>query len=227
MIQQLEPAPQQSTFEGTVKANFGATERKSGRSFSEIISDYWSDTDRGSALDYLKGLNRSELQTISREHGFADPNPNLYGLNIEGANNLLREKGKTIDENRDGIDQIGEARSWRFPNSNTPANVAAAWKETTDSLDGSDEMLLAGALFLPLPLIETDATGRITKVISPGEPGYRDRTLSPNYSYRNTVENKLRALDDPSNPPANIEFYNKAKTFYTKLLESFNRCGVK
>ena len=198
----------------------------SDRNFEEIITDYWSNEQRGSALDYLNSLTGSELRTVGREHGFADPTPNLYGINIEGANNLLRHRGETIDENRDGIDQIGEARTWRFPNSNTPENVRAAWEEASEGMEDVESMLMAGLLYLPLPQVVQDELTGATTIISPGEPGYKNPAQQPGYSYSQIVENKLRALDDPSNPPSDIEHYHKAKAFYQKLLESYEAHGV-
>ncbi|MDQ8203181.1 hypothetical protein [Pelagicoccus sp. SDUM812003] len=209
-----------------VSARSDAPAGPSSRNFQEIMSDYWTNEDRGSALAYLKSLSGSELRAVGREHGFADPTPKLYGLSIEGANNLLRARGETVDENRDGIDQIGEARTWRFPNSNTPESVKAAWDEATEGMDDGESMLLAGVLFMPLPQFETDASGRVTHVTLPGDPGYRSRMERDDFSYAREVENKLRSLDDPSNPPTNFDFYRKSKAFYQNLLESFERHGV-
>lgn len=196
------------------------------RSFAEIAEQYWSKEERGSALDFLRNLSADDLETIGEQHRFANTIPNLAGITSEGANNLLRAKGETIDENHDGIDQIGEARTFRFPNSNTPENVKAAWADATADLDESNR-LMTMAIFLPLPQIETDASGRLTRVINPGEPDYNNPMEQPGYSYARTVENKLRALDDPSNPPNDYEFYRKTKEFYQNLLESFATHGVR
>ncbi|MDQ8198482.1 hypothetical protein QEH56_10005 [Pelagicoccus enzymogenes] len=196
------------------------------RSFEEIADQYWSNEQRGSALDYLRSLSRDELETVGEQHRFAHTIPTLTGISSEGANNLLRLKGETIDENRDGIDEVGEARTFRFPNSNTPENVKAAWEEATADL-GEGEMLMTMATFLPLPQFETDAAGRVTRVINPGDPDYVNRMEQPDYSYARTVENKLRALDDPSNPPNDYQYYLKAKEFYQNLLDSFQRHGVR
>lgn len=203
------------------------TANATNRTFEEIIDDYWSNSDRGNALDYLKTLSSDELRTVSREHGFAAPTPNLYGLDIEGSNNLLRHRGETIDENRDGIDQVGEGRIWRFPNSNTPDDVAAAWEAATEDMEPGEAMLMAGVLFMPLPQLEIDpATGRVTNVINPGDPGYQNPMERNGFSYTDTITNKLRSLDDPLNPPTNAEFYFKAKNFYQHLLETFENHGI-
>lgn len=197
------------------------------RSFEEIMSDYWDNPERGSALDYLKGLSHTELQTVGREHGFANPTPNLYGLDLEGTNNLLRLRGETKDENGDGIYNVGESRTWRFPNDSTPPSVAAAWEEATESMTDSEAMLAAGVLYMPLPQVHTDPLTGHTRVISPGEPGYQKDPASNSASYyESRARNALAALDDPSNPPSSIEYYRQAKAFYTKLLNAFEGQAV-
>lgn len=208
-----------------VATNATSSTAKSNRSFEAIINDYWSDPDKGSSLDYLNSLSGRDLKTVGRAHNFADPTPRLAGITTEGANNLLRAKGETIDENHDGLDQIGEARTWRFPNSNTPPEVAAAWEEATEGMEDFEALLLATA-FMPAPMITTNpVTGR-QQVISPGDEGYVNPKMQSGYSFMDTVVNKLRSLDDPSNPPADIEFYNKQKAFYKKLLEAFENNNV-
>lgn len=224
MIQTLTSGTPSHTIERPQPRN--APSEAPPRSFAEIAEQYWSKEERGSALDFLRSLPANDLETVGEQHRFANTIPNLVGITSEGANNLLRAKGETIDENRDGIDQIGEARTFRFPNSNTPDNVKAAWEEATADIDES-ERLMTMAVFLPLPQIETDASGRVTRVISPGDPDYVNRMEQPGYSYARTVENKLRALDDPSNPPNDYQHYLKAKEFYQNLLDSFQRHGVR
>ena len=46
-------------------------------SFSAIISGYWDEENRESALSHRNSLSRSELQTIGLEHGFAAEQPSL------------------------------------------------------------------------------------------------------------------------------------------------------
>lgn len=189
------------------------------------MDDYWSDPNKESSLDYLNQLSYNDLKTVGNAHGFADPTPNLNGISTEGANNLLRAKGHTIDENRDGIDQIGEANIWRFPNSNTPPEVAAAWKESTADMSDMEAMLMATP-FMPLPMVITNESTGTQQFIHPGDEGYVNPQLSGGYSFMSTLENSLRVLDDPSNPPANIEFYKKQKAFFKKLLDAFERHEV-
>ena len=208
------------------RARADSASRSSARSFEQIMDDYWSNADRGSALDYLQTLSGEELRSVGREHGFANPNVNLYGITVEGSHNLLRSRGETVDENRDGIDQIGEARIWRFPNSGTPANVKSAWEDATQGMGDGERLLMAGALFLPLPRIVEDPNTGATSLVHPGEPEYQDRARDSGYSYAATLASKLAALDDPNNPPESPEFYRQAKAFYEALRERFERYGV-
>ena len=223
MIQQTSSSSAARALSSAPLASSQSAPASAPRAFDDIIARYWQDDERSNAINFLQTLSPEELRVVSAEHRFAAPTPCLDGLSNEGANNLLRRHGQTIDENGDGLDTIGEANIWRFPNSATPPEVAAAWEEATDGMDEGDKMLLAGSLFLPLPNIREDPlTGHAT-VIHPGEPGYRSPYADPDYSYSGAVARKLEALDDPSRSTNAPEFYRLAKPFYGQLLDALGR----
>lgn len=83
MIQEVEARPASQAAPSIQSQAAPRAEYHSSRSFSEIVSNYWSDKNRGSALEFLKNLNPSELRTIGLEHGFSNPELDLYGLSFE------------------------------------------------------------------------------------------------------------------------------------------------
>jgi len=145
---------------------------------------------------FLLGLSSGELETIRQVHSLADA-INPATLSEEGALNLLLPPAAQVDLNRDGITQSGLANGIRFPNSDTPAEVVAAWEAATAGMSWGDRAMYELQMMLPLLTanIEIDQNGVYVRTYEPGDPEYVNPMARDDYSYRDAVQAMLDALE--------------------------------
>ena len=102
--------------------------------FQTLLSD--AKHSQMSAQQFLSALDNTELDLVRKANALADPIA-PQELSAEGAANLFAmPTGKgLVDFNNDGIVEIGEANSIRFPPVNAPEFVNRAWEKATNGLD--------------------------------------------------------------------------------------------
>lgn len=146
--------------------------------FSDIMQKA-NDTD--GYLDpkaFLKSLSPEEREIIQVTQRLVDPiaSSGIDGLSEEGALNLLLPPGVQQDWNKDGLYSIGKGNSFRFPTDSTPADVRAAWEETTRDMSEKDMMLAEGHM-MAVNLsanFKVHDEGKIVGTYQPGDAGIKD-----------------------------------------------------
>lgn len=109
--------------------------------FQTILSD--AKQSQMSAHQFLSALDNTELALVQKANALATPIA-PQNLSKEGAANLFAmPTGKgLVDFNNDGLVEIGEAKSIRFPPVNAPEFVNLAWENATTGLDLFDKATL-------------------------------------------------------------------------------------
>lgn len=95
------------------------------------------------AKEILSNFSDAELHLIQKTAGLVD-RINVDSLSNEGAINLLAQPDKTgmIDQNNDGIVEIGVSRMVTFPPVNAPLSVKLAWNDATEGMSEQDKMVM-------------------------------------------------------------------------------------
>jgi hypothetical protein len=145
---------------------------------------------------FLASLSRDELATLQSVHNLVEP-IHVDSLTEEGALNLLLPPPAQVDIDADGITHSGAGRRISFPNSNTPSEVVDAWETATAGMSWADRSTFELKMMLPTLLanIEVDANGHYIGQREPGDPDYRNPMAEAGYSYRETVQSMIDALD--------------------------------
>jgi hypothetical protein len=130
------------------------------------------------AKAFLKTLSTEERDLVKRanSYGMALDNGHIDQMSEEGARNMLVEPDYRayVDFNNDGIVDHGLGKTFVFPPPNAPDEVKDAWDKTVEGMSDKDRFL-ASAIFLSQSLsanLETDASGKVTNIRSPGDTGY-------------------------------------------------------
>jgi hypothetical protein len=110
----------------------------------------------GSAKTFLASLNAQDLMLLQQAAGLAD-RINVASLSEEGAANLLLEQGSRVDQNNDGLVEVGAAKTIVFPPVNAPQSVKDAWDAATAGMSEQDRMSLTGWIALPMTFAATMA----------------------------------------------------------------------
>ncbi len=174
---------------------------------------------------FLKSLSFEDRQVLQKVHslGTSITDSTIDRMSGEGADNLLLVPGKGLDANNDAITETGTAKSFKFPNSNTPADVAAAWNK---SLQGSspEDRLMATASMMTMMFsanIRVDANGNFLGVNEPGSANYVNPMADPNFSYKDWAKGQLEYNEAfKQKIPANV--YERDVQFLTSFLLNLN-----
>lgn len=175
---------------------------------------------------FLQKLSPEELAVVQKVQGLAEP-IDVDALTEEGALNLLLPGAAQIDLNRDGFTRNGEAYGLRFPNSNTPAEVVAAWNEATQGMDFGQIATAQIQMMLPMLTanIEIDENGQFVRQHQPGDPEFKNPFANADYSYSTAVKNQLEALEAKKNElPA--DKYESQKAFWSNLQQALQKHGA-
>ncbi|QDU51321.1 hypothetical protein Pan110_36870 [Gimesia panareensis] len=196
------------------------------QSFGNIIVRAHNEGGYVDPKSFLKKLSREELEVVQKVQGLADP-IDVDGLSEEGALNLLLPGAAQVDLNQDGFTRTGAAYGLRFPNSNTPAEVVAAWDEATKDMDFGQLATAQMQMMLPLLTanIEVDENGQFVRQYEPGDPEFKNPFANADFSYTSAVKNQLDSLEAQKNElPA--DKYESQKSFWSKLQQSLQRYGA-
>lgn len=119
--------------------------------FREIVRDAYRTGGYVEPKGYLQSLENEQLECIQHVHGLVDP-INVNELSDEASLNLLLPPEAAIDSNGDGLEEVGKARTLRFPSSATPRNVRDAWESATADLPEAEvaiyQLQMAGAFVI-------------------------------------------------------------------------------
>lgn len=193
--------------------------------FVELIEE--AELAGGNAKAFIRNLGPDDRAVLQEVHGLAEPitGSNIDRMSNEGAANLLRMRGEGQDSNRDGLTDTGIGRSFKFPNSNTPANVAAAWESTMEGLSSRERVLAEGAMMTELLLANTrvDDNGRVIAA----EPGDVDwaNPFNSNFSYQGWAQKRLDYLEE-FKQSMSFEQYQSGVLFSSTFLENLKAEGA-
>ncbi|SEQ62499.1 hypothetical protein SAMN03080615_02185 [Amphritea atlantica] len=178
---------------------------------------------------FLKNLSYEDREVLREVHSLADfiDDSKIDQMSSEGANNLLRLPHTGLDSDNDGFTDIGIGKTFMFPNSNTPPEVAEAWHNTTDGMSFKDKMMAEGHLMSSLIManIEVDENGRFVARHEPGEPGYVNPLASADFSYKQWSTDWLRYLEDFKLQMSSDQ-YNRDKRFFEGFLQNLQQTGA-
>jgi len=98
---------------------------------------------QSSAKQVMENMSAAELNLLQKATSLANP-ISIQSLSNEGARNLLAQPdGKgLVDNNNDGIVEIGASRTIRFPPVNAPASVHKAWEQASENMSEGDKLTL-------------------------------------------------------------------------------------
>lgn len=197
---------------------FGATEvelqkrREIDAETSERFALLLAEAYRTGALEapvaFLASLSNSDLEVIRRVQSLADP-IDVGALSIEGAYNLLLPGGYKVDFNRDGLSEVGCAKTCFFPPVDAPETFRTAWVRATDGMGEQDAMVYSISLWGALhPVVSANPDFSLSETV-------RTDLLS---TYRRLIQERLDSNEAYRALLARGQ-YERDKMFFTRLLE--------
>ena len=178
--------------------------QESQATYATILNKAYSSGGIENARQFLGSLSAQELDAVRQNHCLADP-INTAGLSEEGAENLLLPEGYSVDLNRDGIDEVGAARTASFPPKDAPVVFKEAWFQATASMEPG--MAMTYGLMLHDAVYGMQINGQ-----SQGSLYAADNIDS----YRSIVGNYLDSLEAYKGMLADGQ-YERDKRFFTQL----------
>ena len=175
--------------------------------------------------NFLKSLSFEDRQVLQKVHslGTSITDSTVNRMSTEGADNLLLVPGKGLDANNDAITETGTAKSFKFPNSNTPADVAAAWNKSLQDSSPEDRLMATASMMTMMfsANVRVDANGNFLGVNEPGSPEYVNPMADPNFSYKNWAKGQLEYNQTfKQEIPANV--YQRDVKFLSSFLLNLN-----
>ncbi len=166
---------------------------------------------------FLRSLSSDDLKVVQNVQWLANK-INVGVLTEEGALNLLIPPAAQVDLNGDGFTRTGAAYGLKFPDSNTPAGVVAAWEEATQGMSFGDTA--AYQLQMKSPLlwanITLDENGAFLRRSEPGDSEFKNPLAAADFSYVGLSQSSLDYLENFKDriPP---EQYRQDKSFWTNF----------
>lgn len=164
--------------------------------YGELLARAYSEGGYASPKEFLSGLSIEELRVVQSVQSLAAP-IDVDSLSEEGALNLLLPPAAQVDLDHDGITKSGVGNSIRFPDSNTPPEVAAAWEEATAGLSLKERAVFELQALLPLLTknFVVDESGRYVTHYEPGDPHWTNPFADKDYSYVQASQDRLDYLE--------------------------------
>lgn len=172
--------------------------------YAAVLNKAYSSGGMDNARQFLSTLSALEMDAVRQNHCLADT-IDRASLSEEGAANLLLPEGYSVDLNRDGIDEVGAARTAHFPPQDAPAEFREAWFQATAGMDEGSMMTYGLMMHDSIYGLQIDG-----------------QSLGPRYavddmdSYREIVTNYLASLEAFKGFLADGQ-YERDKTFFTRL----------
>jgi len=176
---------------------------------------------------FLSSLSEDELATVQHVNRLADP-IDVDALTPEAALNLLIPRPAQIDLNYDGLTQVGEAYTIRFPDSRTPEPVVNAWNEATADMDPFEKSFYELQMKLPTLLanFQVDEQGRYVGHTEPGDPNWVNPQRDGDYSYTDLTQQMLEYLDYFQHQIPKDQ-YEQQRSFYSAFQQSLKEHGAR
>ena len=173
---------------------------------------------------FMKSLSREEREIIQVTQGLADPitPSDIDGLSEEGALSLLLPRGIQKDWNKDGLYSVGEANGFRFPTDSTPADVRAAWEETTKDMPEKDLAMAEGRMMSVYVSanFNFNSAGKIIGTFQPGDPGIKDPFKDMDFA---DFALKRLAWNEHVKHQISPEQYERDKAFWSSFGNNLNK----
>ncbi|MFN7734489.1 MAG: hypothetical protein ACK52S_04365 [Pirellula sp.] len=185
--------------------------------YKKILCNAYNNGAYADPQSYVRKLSSEDLSAIQQVHHLANPiQPS--SLSAEASLNLLLPPDAQVDENLDGLTDVGAATTFRFPDSNTPSEVRKAWEATTQELSDEDRMLYQMQIGSQLLLanMHFDENGEYLGSSEPGDADWVNPQASPDFSYRQQATKWLDYLDHFSSQIA-PEQYQRDHAFWSNF----------
>ena len=181
---------------GRYATETAAERQRLEQGYEEILVRAYSENGYTHPQDFLRGLSRDELKVVQDVQRLASA-IDVDSLSEEGALNLLLPPAAQVDLNHDGLTQSGAGFGIRFPSSDTPPDVVAAWEEATAGLSLRDRMTYELQMVLPILLanIHVDERGAFSYRVEPGDPRFVNPMADSDYTYDEAVQAQLDYLE--------------------------------
>jgi len=193
--------------------------------FVELVSE--AEQTGGDAKAFIRSLSAEDRAVLQKVHGLALPitDSDISQMSDEGAANLLRMRGDGLDSNNDGLTDSGTAQAFKFPNSNTPPDVAAAWDKTMEGLSPKEQMLAQGTLMTEIMSanMRIDENGKV-KTAEPGDIDWVN-PFSGDFSYQDWAQSRLDYLE-AFKGAMSTEQYESGKAFASAFLSNLKATGA-
>jgi len=193
--------------------------------FVELVSQ--AEQEGGDAKAFIQNLNAEDRAVLQEVHGLALPitDSDISQMSDEGAANLLRMRGDGLDSNKDGLTDSGTARTFKFPNSNTPSDVAAAWNKSMEGLSTEEQMMATASVMVELTTanIHIDDNGKV-KVAEPGDIDWVN-PFNSGFSYQEWAQKRLSYLEGFKDLMS-VEQYEGGKRFTSAFLANLQAEGA-
>lgn len=177
---------------------------ESQASYAAVLNKAYSADGMDNARQFLAMLTAQELDAVRQNHCLADP-IDTASLSEEGAANLLLPEGYGVDLNRDGIEEVGVARTMHFPPRDAPAAVKEAWFQATADMDEGSMMTYGLMLHDAVYGLQIDGHSQAPRYAVDSSDGYRQ-----------LVSDYLAALEANRGFLASGQ-YERDKQFFTRL----------
>ncbi len=193
--------------------------------FVELVAE--SEPTGGDAKAFVRNLSAEDRAVLQQVHslGSVITDSNIDQMSGEGAANLLRMRGEGQDSNNDGVTDSGTVQIFKFPNSNTPSNVASAWNRSMDGLSEKDQMLATSAVMTEFMTANMgiDENGKVKRA----DPGDIDwvNPFSADFSYQEWAQKRLDYLD-AFKGSISTEQYEGGKRFTSAFLANLKAEGA-
>lgn len=172
--------------------------------YAAVLNKAYSSGGMDNARQFLSTLSALEMDAVRQNHCLADT-IDRASLSEEGAANLLLPEGYSVDLNRDGIDEVGAARTAHFPPQDAPAEFREAWFQATAGMDEGSMMSYALMMHDSVYGLQMDGQSLGSRY-----------AVDDMDSYREIVTNYLASLEAFKGFLAEGQ-YERDKAFFTRL----------
>jgi hypothetical protein len=194
--------------------------------FLELLTQ--SEQTMDDAKSKLLQLNHEDRAVLQKVHGLADEitSDMINGMSKEGAANLLRMRGDGLDEDNDAFTEVGGARLFQFPNSNTPDDVASAWEKATAGMTAADKMMAQAPMMLSILTANTSINedGSVN-VVKPGESDFVNPFIQEDFSWVNWGQEYLDHLEG-NQMKMNTGQYFQSRSFVSAFVHNLREPEV-
>ena len=174
---------------------------------------------QSSAKQVLASMSSAEMNLLQKATSLANP-ITISTLSNEGARNLLAQPdGKgLVDNNNDGIVEIGAGRTIRFPPVNAPASVHKAWEQASENMSEGDKLIMQ--LHMHHLVYGTHIDGLSTKQALPPEEQWSTA------GWQKLLENARAALEFSVDREGWNHMNSVKRDLYNRLEEMFSNMNV-